>query len=775
MKHSRLGRRLAAAILSAAMLAALLPITALAAGDGSQPSPAVVETVPSGAASEAVQAFLDAVQAITIPEEIDDETGPALSGQIGAAFDAYEALTDKEAALEDVQAAAALLQQAADALTGGAQTMATTDDLADPEQTPEVTDETDTGDTTPDTMGETGTDDTAQETTDEPGTAPAQPLTPAEDPAAMQWDVSKSKTATNLDESFTSQITLSLPAKELEQTPAMDVVFVLDCSGSSKAARDEINSMLGELQKKQEKINIKVGVVNFDYKTGRSLDLTPLSAGTIDTINGYVTYQKGVGTNIENAIKKGVAMLDGDDTVPAENKYLILLTDGISHAWNTEEDGMETVWGAVQGDSVVPFNGANSYYYSIVMNPKRTKTISFETLYALSPNDASLNSGYEVPVFENDGTTEVAPATTTYTNIISGQNKYIKLDEYDTYLTGTEKGVYTAAHAYADAATKYHCISLYWKLEGYPVAAEFMEWTAQKGDAYDITSGKGTPSFQEAFENIKKEILYLLDKGSQVTDYIGYVEGDYDFDFVNEANSLSLKVGDATFQAVKIGDNTYTFDDGSYTLTYNRGNGKDEEHFVWDINVPVLRAAPVQLTYSVRLTNPKTAAGSYGSYDEDGSQGLSGLYTNNSAVLTPVNSKGETLSAEYFAKPTVSYTVSAPEPSESPEPTETPTPTESPKPSEPPAPTATPAATEAPKDDHPEIEQARKDGTWGKDDDSGSGTTGGTAGSASAASGSSTIPQTGDDFSLALWLVLLAAALAALVGLGFLRRRNSRD
>ncbi|MDD7035914.1 MAG: LPXTG cell wall anchor domain-containing protein, partial [Firmicutes bacterium] len=82
------------------------------------------------------------------------------------------------------------------------------------------------------------------------------------------------------------------------------------------------------------------------------------------------------------------------------------------------------------------------------------------------------------------------------------------------------------------------------------------------------------------------------------------------------------------------------------------------ECFVWDINVPVTIDEQVQLTYSVKLTNPKTAAGTYGEYDRDGSQGKAELYTNNSAVLEYTSSNGTT-GHEEFNKPTVSYTVAA--------------------------------------------------------------------------------------------------------------------
>ena len=78
-------------------------------------------------------------------------------------------------------------------------------------------------------------------------------------------------------------------------------------------------------------------------------------------------------------------------------------------------------------------------------------------------------------------------------------------------------------------------------------------------------------------------------------------------------------------------------------------NGTDreaDEHFVWEINVPVKVNEPVQLTYSVKLTDPTSTAGTY-----------NGLETNKSATLYPVDSNGEPGNSEEFEKPTVSYTV----------------------------------------------------------------------------------------------------------------------
>ena len=145
-------------------------------------------------------------------------------------------------------------------------------------------------------------------------------------------------------------------------------------------------------------------------------------------------------------------------------------------------------------------------------------------------------------------------------------------------------------------------------------------------------------------------------------DYMGYTT-DYNFDFINDVSRLSMKVGDQTYAAETIvNGKEYGFaPDGNggynYTLVYEEGNKADTEHFVWTTKTSITKDAPVQLTYSVKLTNPKTAAGTYGQYDADGSEQYAGLYTNNSATLYPVDSNGNEGTPEEFNKPTVSYTV----------------------------------------------------------------------------------------------------------------------
>ncbi len=482
------------------------------------------------------------------------------------------------------------------------------------------------------------------------------PDAPTEPSEPVDWETSKSKTATNLDKNYESQVTLSLPAAET--VPVTDVVFVLDRSSSAGAARQEISSMMDNLLQivNNSDAVINVGVVNFWYEADSGIALTALTNESIDSIKNAIMEGNLSGTNIEAGIDAAVAMLDASST-PDENKYMVLVTDGISHAWNDQNGEVKTIWGQGTADYSVVFNGANSYYYF-----DTTKT-SFQTVFDTPSGDTQLNSNYEVPVFDAESVIEVLEDT-------EYADYYIRQGEYESYYSGVEKGVYEAAHAYANAASKYKCINLYWEVSGYPIASEFMEWTNEQGKCYNISD-----DLSGAFDEVEREITYVVDAGSQVIDVIGGdddgVNYDYDFDFVDV---VSLTVGGEELDFTKDG-NTYYFGesrDGIYPFVltyYPNGLGvatmdiEDEtvvagELFVWEINVPITIDKSVQLTYTVKLANPKTADGTYGQYDEDGSENYAGLYTNNSAVLFPVDSNGNVGEKEAFDKPTVSYTVS---------------------------------------------------------------------------------------------------------------------
>lgn len=162
------------------------------------------------------------------------------------------------------------------------------------------------------------------------------------------------------------------------------------------------------------------------------------------------------------------------------------------------------------------------------------------------------------------------------------------------------------------------------------------------------------------FRPIENDILYsTLSNGSKVVDYIGYSadskEG-YNFDFIDTADKLTLKVGSVAYTAAKLeaaaegATSSYEFTapgaaEATFTLDYFKGNGTTEEHFVWTFNEPTTKYAPVSLTYTLELIERSEVTGTH---DAD---------TNQSATLYPKDSFGEEKTPEDFPVPTIKYEV----------------------------------------------------------------------------------------------------------------------
>ena len=456
--------------------------------------------------------------------------------------------------------------------------------------------------------------------------------------APEKWDISKSKTATNLDANYESKVTLSLPSAE--EPLVSDIVFVLDKSTSAQLEQQALD-MLGKLKVHVEETGatVKVGVVIFNKVANVANDGKFFNLATeYDGIEAAIKQEIKSGTNTHAGLLAGKKMLDDDKSVENNRKYLIFVSDGITYMYDKEAKIVPYYW-----------MNDNSPYFS-----KDPYSWQFKYLNNNAPDDWSV----WIKVVEAAMSAEAgnAPDPVPYDSTLNVEIGTLVSAEMK-YTTSVDRALYYSYQTYQAA-----------KNAGYNVYA----MTADSGA--DTTYPWG-PSFMNYlagdkkvdFSEIRNDILYLVGAGSTVTDYMGYVEGDYNFDFVNDAAALSLKVGDDSYQAIKLEDNKYGFkpsgnnSDGNNSYDYiveYFPKEKDEENFVWTINVPVSNFAPVQLTYAVKLTNPKTASGTYGTYDKDGSKNYEGLYTNNSAVLIPKNSSGDTGADETFNKPTVSYTVS---------------------------------------------------------------------------------------------------------------------
>ena len=182
-------------------------------------------------------------------------------------------------------------------------------------------------------------------------------------------------------------------------------------------------------------------------------------------------------------------------------------------------------------------------------------------------------------------------------------------------------------------------------------------WTSDV--TLSLFDGTATVVLPDMPGNQTHGVAYTVGAGSTVTDTIGEK-----FDF---AGIKSLTVGGTELESKADGNVTYFGDDANdlndsnyrFKVAYDSAN----DSFVWTINETLNGSKSVQLTYTVKLTKPETAPGTYGVEDLKGEKVLTdteaanALYTNESAVLNAKTENNVTIVAQEFPKPSVSYTV----------------------------------------------------------------------------------------------------------------------
>ena len=453
-------------------------------------------------------------------------------------------------------------------------------------------------------------------------------------------------------------MTLSLPSAE--EKLDSDVVFVLD--GSSSANTNvviEALDLLSELKDAAEDSGaaVNVCVVKFKRQAYKS-DWFDLSTD-YDAIKAAMGTKYSGGTNIHAGLLAGKAALEDHQNISPDKKYLVLVSDGSTYLYS--KDGN---WA-----SDTPFS--RSYYTKENYNGFAG---GFWDNGLYEPNNYS-----EVNVPRPKTTSNVA-TWQAYLADVAERNAESNGDQYDYHINydlnfnhGIPSDDFKSQPCEPRTANNrdmafYYADQVWQQIQSagynaYSIATQ--DSSAGAGNADDsyffmnyLNGGRSLD-----FSTIRNEILYAVDAGSYVTDYMGYVENDYNFDLVNDPAKIYVTVGDETLEAVPLQENTYGFgwdkenNSYNYVLTYTPA-ADGEEHFLWNINVPITNLRHVQLHYTVELMNPKTEAGTYGTYDANGSQDYDGLYTNSSATLHPMATGAEIVGdGQDFLKPTVSYQI----------------------------------------------------------------------------------------------------------------------
>lgn len=493
----------------------------------------------------------------------------------------------------------------------------------------------------------------------------------------IDWDVSKSKIATKLDtNTWTSNVTLSLPSAE--EALGRDIVFVLDKSSCKKETAASAAQMLTALQSQVQSngSKIQVGVVVFggDARVSYPLEAFPATEAALEELSTALsTRPDGLmgGSNMHAGLLAAQEMLRCS-TTDANRKYVILVSDGLTRLF-TGSDGKtkdiyyQYTYQDMTGDKQVgteegQISPKDCVYFGMIdewtsVRTKETNTVlrpipygSWDTYFSKvkdwvrTDGDAyALN--YET--YGNDPTEKVKNKVTG--EITDTDFKYIGHNDYENHAISVDRAVYEAYDSFTGMVDSgYRCYAVL-PDSGTPFGTAFMDALNEYAHNSVID-----------FAGIGAEILYAVGAGSTVEDKIGDA-----FDFV--PGSLKLTVGGTELESKAEGNVTY-FGDRAENLNEENFRFKvqyapDTETFVWTINENVSNFAPVQLTYTVKLTNPETAPGTYGVEDLNGEKTLSeaeaekALFTNAYAVLNAKNSAGAPVKVQEFPKPSVSYTV----------------------------------------------------------------------------------------------------------------------
>lgn len=476
------------------------------------------------------------------------------------------------------------------------------------------------------------------------GAMPVMALAAETVPTDFDWKVSKSKTATDLDADGSTRVTLSLPSAE--ETLTSDVVFVLD--GSSSADTDVVKKsvdLLDELKQAagDNGATVNVCIVKFKRQAFKS-DWYDLATHFEDIKDAMKTKYSG-GTNIHAGLLAGKEALEEHTNVSASRKYLVLVSDGSTYLYS--KDGN---WA-----SDTPFT--RSYHPA---NPYNSFSGGYWDNGYYEPNNYP-----EVNVPRPKDTSEIA-AWQNYLEDVEARNTESHGDDYDyhcNYDLNFNQGKPSADYKpqpCVERSANNRDMAFYYADQ---------TWQQMREAGYNLFSiatkdgsaGAGNSDDSRCFMNylnggqsldfsdIKNEIFYAVGRGSTVEDCMGYDTrngNNYNFDLV--PSSLILTVGGQSLASLQDG-NTYYFGDADvskedwrFKVVYTPADD-GKEKFVWTINEAVSNFSRVQLSYQLRLRDDaRTSKDNY-------------FYTNISATLKPMDSKGHIGSNQTFDRPRVTF------------------------------------------------------------------------------------------------------------------------
>ncbi len=453
------------------------------------------------------------------------------------------------------------------------------------------------------------------------------------------------KTATELDKNQETKVTLSFPGKR-EAEPS-DVVFVLDKSGASaqKDIYNQAKSFLEEVKTKAQAdgLDIKVGVVLFNKVGNIKQQLTDVVTG-YDSILTAMNSSLHSGTNMDAGLLAAKNILDADTAVKAENKHVILISDGATYLYCKNGDYTKPYtrsFGKVEGGK--NFMGGIWEYQSREYHLNNAwKKFSDGSNFIFSQAMKSPEKLGEYLAYYRD----------------QYENSDKNWAQYDYEYTDAAANNGTTNPIPVDVKAPCNIDVAFWSTDdtfqsmvkaGYDMNVYYKNAADFDGQVFlqYLTRNSNNGKLDTDFAEIKAKLVDKIAAGSTVEDFIGS-----DFDFINDPAKISLTANGEKLAPEKIDDGSYGFGklaNGSYRFTLDYAKG-DQEMLKLTLNEAASPSKPVVLEYSERLVNVPTEPGTHT------------LKVNESAILHPIDGNGARGDAYEFPVPTVTYTVAAPEP-----------------------------------------------------------------------------------------------------------------
>ena len=364
------------------------------------------------------------------------------------------------------------------------------------------------------------------------------------------------------------------------------------------------------------------------------------------------------GTNMDAGLLAAKSILDADTAVKAENKHVILISDGATYLYCKNGD-YTTPYTRSFGDPTKQTNPETGAAYN--------GTNGMGGIWESQRREYNTNNAWKK---FSDGSNFIFSQAMTSPQKLGEYLAYYR-DQYENSDKNWVQYDYEYTAAAADSGTTNpipvdvtapcNIDVAFWSTDdtfqsmvnaGYDMNVYYKNAADFDGQVFlqYLVRNSNEGKLNTDFNKLKAKLIDKIAAGSTVVDVIGA-----DFDFVNDPAKISLTANGEKLTPEKIDDATYGFGklaDGSYRFTLGYVDG-DQEMLALTLNEAASPSKPVVLEYSEHLVNVPTEPGTHV------------LKVNESAVLNPVDGNGVSGESYEFPVPTVTYTV--PEPEQKPE------------------------------------------------------------------------------------------------------------